>query len=95
MVLKLFNDRSYTVIASALVTFHQICIARRPANESEESSLAMLHPYFRRILQVLPGLDSFGQGYGIDLMLRYGKMFFRRTKGIRWLIRACQVVLHS
>lgn len=30
MTLKLLNDRNISVVASALVTFHFLCIAKRP-----------------------------------------------------------------
>ncbi len=81
MVVKLFNDRSFTVISSAMVTFHQMCVSKRPATESEEDSFKLLHPYFRRIITVLKGLDSYGQTYGCDVLLRYAKLYFPRTRG--------------
>ncbi|CAD7934967.1 unnamed protein product [Amoebophrya sp. A25] len=76
MTLKLLGDRNTSVVASALATFHHICVAKRPQGEGEQATFALLHPYFRRLVSLAQTMPNFSQACFADLMLRYARLFY-------------------
>merc|ERR550534_1047689 len=79
VVLKLMNDSEVSVVGGALMAYHYMCIANSPEpseNVNPSEALALLHPFFRRLCDVVLQIDSWAQTYAIDILLRYGRMFF-------------------
>eukprot|EP00397_Hematodinium_sp_SG-2012_P002183 GEMP01002189.1.p1 GENE.GEMP01002189.1~~GEMP01002189.1.p1 ORF type:complete len:788 (-),score=149.94 GEMP01002189.1:2576-4939(-) len=86
VVLKLMNDSEVSVIAGAIVAFHYLCIAHPPIHEVDllgeapnsdgQEQLALLHPHFRRLCDVILQIDSWSQTYALDILVRYGRVFF-------------------
>jgi len=85
IVLRLLNDNEVSVVAGALMAFHYMCISHPPRKQHQQSEnasidntehLALLHPYYRQLCNVVLCIDSWSQTYTIDILIRYGRIFF-------------------
>eukprot|EP00434_Breviolum_minutum_P033038 symbB.v1.2.029230.t1/scaffold3079.1/size64120/3 len=88
LLLKLMNDVEVQVVGSAVMAFRQICIvlpkeAVEDTKQGESSDvswnarqLELLHPLFKRLVQDMLLMDSWGQQCCIDLLMRYCRLFF-------------------
>jgi len=105
LLLKLMNDVEVQVVGSAVMAFRQICIvlpkdAVEDTKQGESSDvswnarqLELLHPLFKRLVQDMLLMDSWGQQCCIDLLMRYCRLFFaspEKEKGDEGAKGGCQ-----
>ena len=80
MILRLLTDRDVSVVSSAVLAFHSLCVANPPQSEDPVELLRLLDPHYRRLVASLLSMDTWAQCYAIDVLLRYAKAFFKRTE---------------
>lgn len=71
VISKLLGDRTVMVLGSVVTVFTEVCPER----------LDLLHPHYRKLCQVLPDVDEWGQIMIINLLLRYARTQFLNPKG--------------
>jgi vesicle coat complex subunit len=59
----LLKDRSAITIGSTIMAFNEVCPTRYD----------LIHPYYRKLCNMLTDLDEWGQIAVLDLLLRYGR----------------------
>ncbi|KAI9282897.1 adaptin N terminal region-domain-containing protein [Umbelopsis sp. AD052] len=62
----LLKDRSAITIGSTIMAFNEVCPTR----------FDLIHPYYRKLCNMLTDLDEWGQIAALDLLLRYGRNQF-------------------
>lgn len=63
VVSGLLKDRSAITIGSTIMAFNEVCPNR----------FDLIHPYYRKLCNMLTDLDEWGQIAVLDLLLRYGR----------------------